>query len=47
MYHVARHRGEVLAPVLKKQKKKLSQAASSGQSEFFPGAAMPEKRARR
>jgi len=47
MYHVTRHRGEVLALVLKKQKKKLPQAASSEQSEFFPSAAMREKTGRR
>jgi hypothetical protein len=35
LYHVKRHRGEVLALVLKKHKKKPAQAASSVQSEFF------------
>jgi hypothetical protein len=38
VYHVARHRGEVLALVLKGHKKKPPQAASSGQSEFFARA---------
>jgi hypothetical protein len=35
VYHVARHRGDVLALVLKGHKKKPPQAAVSGQSEFF------------
>ena len=46
VYHVARHRGEVLALVLKGHKKKPPQAAGAGQSEFFPHAQMHEKTAR-
>ena len=34
-YQVKRHRGGVLALVLKKHKKKLPQAVGAGQSEFF------------
>jgi len=36
-YQVKRHRGDVLALVLKKHKKNQPQAASFGQSDFFPG----------
>ena len=46
VYHAARHRGGVLALVLKGHKKKLPQAASSGQSEFFPRIPRHEKTAR-
>jgi Zn-dependent peptidase ImmA (M78 family) len=38
MYHVARHRGEVLTLVLKKQKKERP-GADSGQAEFFSRSA--------
>jgi hypothetical protein len=43
VYHVARHRGNVLALVLKGHKKKPPQAAGTGQSEFFPRVPMHEK----
>lgn len=46
MYHVARHRGDVLALVLKGHKKKTPQPAVSGQSEFFSLAPMHEKTGR-
>jgi len=38
VYHVARHRGDLLALVLKGHKKKPAQASCSGQSELFPRA---------
>jgi hypothetical protein len=40
LYEVARHRGEVLALVLKKQKKE-PRGTNCGQSEFFPRPAAP------
>ena len=43
VYHVARHRGDLLALVLKGHKKKPPQASCSGQSEFFPRSSMHEK----
>ncbi len=43
MYHVARHRSDVLALVLKGQKKKMPHSAVSGQSEFFPRTPVHKK----
>ena len=43
VYHVARHRGDLLALVLKGHKKKPPQASCSGQSEFFSRAPKHEK----